>query len=105
MGKLNCWEFKKCGRQEGGDKRDDLGECPVFKAANLDGVHGGLAAGRACWVVAGTMCAGKANGTFAQKIDDCRQCDFYRLVKKEEGNDFVYTIILLGMAESKKGIL
>ena len=101
MAKLNCWEFKKCGRQEGGDNEEELGKCPVFKTHNLDGVHSGQAAGRACWVVAGTMCKDKPSGTFAQKMYDCRQCDFYRLVKKEEGDEFMYTIVLLARVESK----
>jgi len=28
-GKLNCWEFKKCGRQPGGPKVAELGVCPA----------------------------------------------------------------------------
>jgi len=25
---LNCWEFKKCGREPGGEKASELGICP-----------------------------------------------------------------------------
>jgi len=29
MKKYNCWEFKKCGREPGGEKADRLGICPA----------------------------------------------------------------------------
>lgn len=35
--KLICWEVKKCGRQPGTEKSNDLGVCPT--ATNFD-VHG-----------------------------------------------------------------
>lgn len=28
MAKLNCWEFKKCGRETGGLKIKEMGVCP-----------------------------------------------------------------------------
>lgn len=31
-----------------------------------------------CWSIAGTFCRGKAQGTFAQEIGDCRQCVVYQ---------------------------
>ena len=27
---MNCWEFKKCGREGGGTKSIDLGTCPAY---------------------------------------------------------------------------
>jgi len=93
--KINCWEFKKCGREPGGLKAD-LGVCPVSIEKGLDGEHGGKNAGRACWVVAGTLCDGEIQGTFAKKIDSCFLCDFYMLVKKEERPRFNIPGILLG---------
>ncbi|MBU0729963.1 MAG: HAMP domain-containing protein [Proteobacteria bacterium] len=60
-GKIPCWEFMQCGR----DKNSEL-KCPSYPHY-----------GRVCWVVAGTLCAGKVQGTFAQKITDCKQCKFY----------------------------
>lgn len=93
--KLNCWEFKNCGRQPGGKKTEDLGVCPAAIDERLHGVHGGKNAGRACWVLAGTMCGGLVQGTFAQKYKNCEVCDFYREVKKEEGTTFELSIVLL----------
>lgn len=95
MKKRNCWEVKKCGRTKGGEHETDLGICPVSKEERLDGVHGGENAGRACWVVAGTLCGGEVQGTFAAKYGQCEKCDFYRAVKKEEGPKYEVSILLL----------
>ena len=27
---MNCWEFKKCGREKHGVKEKELGRCPAF---------------------------------------------------------------------------
>jgi len=82
--KVNCWEHKKCGREQGGSKAKELGVCPVTMYKELDGAHGGTGAGRACWAIAGSLCGGKVQGTYAQKLHNCWRCDFMNLVKKEE---------------------
>jgi rubrerythrin len=84
VSKLNCWEFKRCGRQPGGLHEHDLGRCPVTREKRLDGVHEGVTAGRACWVVAGTLCKSEIQGTFAQEFKKCEACDFYIKVYHEE---------------------
>lgn len=84
MGKLNCWEHKNCGRWPGGPKSVELGICPVTTDHALEGAHGGTKAGRACWVIAGSLCGGKIQGTYAQKLTNCWRCDFMNIVKKEE---------------------
>jgi hypothetical protein len=101
MKKLNCWEFKQCGREPGG-ARKDLGVCPASVDPRLHGVHGGRLAGRACWVVAGTMCGNKEQGTFASKYHNCEKCDFYRLVKTEEGFNYTLSINLLRRLDDMK---
>ena len=88
MSKLNCWEFKDCGRQPGGKHIDNLGVCPVTKEVRLDCTHGGINAGRSCWVVASTLCNGEVQRTFEHKFIDCVRCDFYNAVKKEEYPNF-----------------
>lgn len=93
--KLNCWEVMRCGREPGGSRENELGICPVFACAKLDTVHGGKNAGRVCWVVAGTMCGGEVQGSFAKKYKDCRECRFYRMVREEEGGNFLLTIDLI----------
>jgi hypothetical protein len=91
----NCWEIKKCGREPGGAKVDELGVCPVATEKRLDGTHGGKNAGRVCWVVAGSMCGGKIQGTYAEKYMDCIKCDFYMKVKMEENAKFKMTAPLV----------
>jgi hypothetical protein len=95
LSKKNCWEFKKCGRQAGGDKVKELGTCPVSVEHRLHGVHEGDCAGRACWIVAGSYCDGKEQGSFAQKYHNCEICDFYQLVRREEGLKFKLSSLLL----------
>jgi hypothetical protein len=58
-GKINCWEFRKCGMEK-------TRECPAYPAG-----------GRICYMIAGTMCGGRPHGTYKQKSRDCVNCDFY----------------------------
>lgn len=88
MGKKNCWEVKNCGRQPGGAKAQELGICVAASDTRLNGIHGGQNAGRACWALAGTLCGGKVQGSFAEKLGNCLQCQFYDAVKQEEGSKF-----------------
>jgi len=94
MKKMNCWEVKKCGREPGGSNKH-LGVCPSAVEKKLHGVHGGANAGRACWVVAGTMCGGAVQGTFAKKYENCEKCDFYQMVLQEEGRQYLLSMFLL----------
>lgn len=91
MSKINCWEFTKCGREPGGAKATQLGLCPVVAKVDVDGVNGGRNGGRACWAISGTFCGEKVQGTFASKLGDCKKCDFYKLVQKEEGDNLAST--------------
>lgn len=83
--RTNCWAFKKCGRQPGGDKVEELGVCPTAVDISCNGINHGKNAGRYCWMIAGTLCEGKVQGTFAQKLQSCLACDFYKKVEQEEG--------------------
>jgi two-component system NtrC family sensor kinase len=65
---VKCWEYMKCGR----DKDASL-KCPSYP--NF---------GRVCWAVAGTFCEGKVQGTFAQKYENCKKCEFYKKVEEEK---------------------
>jgi len=93
--RLNCWEFKKCGREPGGAKVAELGVCPAAQEKLFDGIFGGRNSGRACWVVAGTFCKGEVQGTFAQKFKNCSKCEFFRLVQREEGASFEPANVLM----------
>ncbi|MHB8880661.1 MAG: ATP-binding protein [Thermodesulfovibrionales bacterium] len=52
---VKCWERLDCVKKD----------CPSY---------GGVR----CWAVAGTFCHGEVQGSFAQKIGDCRKCIVYR---------------------------
>jgi len=67
MEKMTCWEFKKCGR----DGANKANACPAYTTHN----------GHSCWRVAGTMCGGKVQGTFAEKYSNCMECDYYGYIK------------------------
>ncbi|MDD1729728.1 MAG: hypothetical protein LUQ50_11745 [Methanospirillum sp.] len=88
MNKLNCWEYKKCGRQPGGEKTEELGVCPAATESRTNGVNSELHGGRACWAITGTFCGGKVQGTHAQKLGNCLTCEFYKEVQREERPDF-----------------
>lgn len=88
MGKMNCWEIKKCGREAGGLKVAELGACPASVEAKTDGINSGRNGGRCCWAIAGTLCGGRVQGTFASKQLNCNSCEFYKSVKEEEGSGF-----------------
>lgn len=60
-----CWQYMKCGRES-----DHSVTCPAYPYF-----------GRCCWAVAGTLCAGRVQGTFAQKIADCKQCSFFQSLR------------------------
>ncbi len=86
MSNVNCWEFKKCGREPGGAKAGELGVCAAASATRATGANGGKNAGRGCWAIAGTLCGGVVQGSFASKLTNCMQCQFYQLVAAEEGS-------------------
>jgi len=85
--KQNCWEAKGCGRQPGGNKAAELGVCPAAVETRVNLVNDGKNGGRSCWAIAGTLCKGERQGTFAMKIANCMNCDFYKQVHAEAGSD------------------
>lgn len=80
----NCWEFKKCGRGPS-DDANPADICPVASDKSCHGFNRGKNAGRICWIIAGTFCDDKVQGTFAQKRLSCISCDFFKMVEAEEG--------------------
>lgn len=81
----NCWEVKRCGREPGGARAQELGVCPATTTTSLNGVHGGKNGGRACWVLTGTLCGGKVQGSFAAKTSACLACEHYQEVRRSAG--------------------
>ncbi|ABO51241.1 methyl-accepting chemotaxis sensory transducer [Desulforamulus reducens MI-1] len=55
-----CWEQLDCPEER-------KSKCPAFTEKR----------GGECWKVPGTLCRGELQGTMAQKIGTCRNCNFY----------------------------
>jgi len=71
-----CWVLMECGREEGGRNEGLLGECVASKE--------GL--GHSCWIIAGTLCRGRVQGTFAEKKGICIHCQVFRLYHRSLGS-------------------
>lgn len=55
---INCWDYLKCQTKE---------SCPAFPSRGWE-----------CWNVPGTLCSGESQGSYDDKIAQCRgTCDFY----------------------------
>ena len=63
----DCWEFKRCGREKGGAKVNEMGVCPAWPDHGTD-----------CAIVKGTYCGGEVQGDFASKIAHCSKCDYFK---------------------------
>jgi hypothetical protein len=100
--KYNCWEVKKCGREPGGSNVYKEGVCSAASNQAADSINSGINGGRCCWIIAGTFCQGNIQGSYAQKVDNCLQCDFYTQVQKEEGKNFKMISVILEELKQKK---
>ena len=67
----------------------ELGVCPAAISNAFDGENDGRFAGRCCWLVAGTLCEGQVQGSYAKKVGNCARCDFYHQVREEESKHFI----------------
>jgi hypothetical protein len=69
--KIKCWEYTKCGveKAEGAVNM----RCPAYPDY-----------GRICWSIAGTFCGKKVSGAIAQKLGNCKKCDFYQRVAERK---------------------
>ncbi len=91
----NCWEVKKCGRQPGGPKIGELGVCAASTERRAHRLNQGTNGGRVCWAIAGTLCRGQKQGTYAMKLADCMKCEFFQEVQCEEGKNAARPIEIL----------
>jgi signal transduction histidine kinase len=64
--KMPCWEFIGCGIEKDSSRR-----CPSYPHF-----------GRICYGVAGTLCEIGVSGIYAEKIEECSKCPFYKELKQ-----------------------
>lgn len=57
---VTCWEIKNCPPE----RRDG---CPAYPSR-----------GNQCWSVTGTMCGGQEQGSYREKMTNCRNCNVYQ---------------------------
>ena len=86
---MNCWEFIQCGREAGGAKIHELGLCRAYPDY-----------GRQCAKVAGTLCGGRVQGSYAMKVFDCIHCDFYNSPYYDHGDHKVTSICNINLMAS-----
>ena len=77
--RLNCWEFKKCGREPNGRNVSVSGVCAVATEVSVDGIHDGKNGGRCCWAVISVSHDNLGGGSC--RILECLKCEFYKMVK------------------------
>ncbi|MBI5634744.1 MAG: hypothetical protein HZA15_14850 [Nitrospirae bacterium] len=80
----NCWEYMNCGR----DGNNGQEACPAKTETRAHRLNRGTNGGRVCWAVEGTRCYGKVQGTYAEKVMICSECEFRRVVQDEEWPSF-----------------
>ena len=97
----------KCGRESESDDCffEEADTCPASTELCANGVNDGKNGGRACWAIAGTFCGDDSQLDHAGKTVSCRECDFYKLVQKEEGNKMITGSELTEMVLYKEYIL
>ena len=78
--KQNFWEYMKCGREPGGEKVAELGICRSASEKFFDGFNFGKNGGRVCFSVSGTFSLSAVDGSFAKKLDSCKDCDFFKIL-------------------------
>ena len=98
--KLNCWQFKNCGREKGGLLADILGVCPVSIEMKYDGANGGIAAGRACWCFKNSNSFHDPSDFGLPKV--CHECEFYRRVVFEEAENTRHRFTLTEIPVTEK---
>ena len=86
MGEINCWEFKRCGREINGPRAREMGPCPAAELTAADGFLEGHNGGRACTYVTGTFCSDSIQGTHREKQKQCGECEFYQMLQKQHGS-------------------
>ncbi len=93
---MNCWEFKKCGKEPNGIRASKLGVCHVATCKKSDGFLGGKNAGKACayyckvFAINGTETQGLSlhKELFNKKNCSCENCDFHKILKDKHGEKF-----------------
>jgi len=69
--KKKCWEFHNCGADR--IDSESMVRCRAYPNHGLK-----------CWAVAGSFCGNRISGIIAEKLGDCRDCEFYKIMTAPE---------------------
>ena len=75
--KHNCWQMKNC----------DQTHCPAYGDAL-----------RSCWLIGDTECPECEQGDYAQKIENCQQCEVYQKTSGDEIQTLAETFNLMAFS-------
>ena len=89
-----CWQFQKCGCEEGGSNSHVKGPCPAAMEKRLNGTNRGKNAGRSCWVMDKTF-NGNEDKAYYQKLGGCFKCPHMSSVRTGEGDRFNFGLDVL----------
>ena len=82
-------EYFNCGKETGGANTKKSGVCPASTSIANTGINNGVRAGRSCWTVEGTLCNKSIQGEIEEKLLECINCSFFKVVDGEENRAFV----------------
>jgi len=82
---IKCWKFRKC---------EETG-CPAFG----DELH-------SCWHITGTKCPTCAEGDYASKIGQCKECDIYQAASGDKIQELTenFNLMALSLNENIAGL-
>ncbi len=70
-----CWSFIKCPNSR-------RVSCPAFLNNK----------GRLCWAIKATLCKGSIQGDFVDKLDGCKECDYYLSRESLQNSSSIFKI-------------
>ncbi|MEW6054538.1 MAG: two-CW domain-containing protein [Nitrospirota bacterium] len=82
---MNCWEYKRCGKEHHDPEADAPAVCAAATDERFDRINHGTNGGRVCWLIRQIRAERKKKSI---AITHCCRCDFFRLVEKQEGLHF-----------------
>ncbi len=105
MKKLNCWAYNSCAIESHDSFFEEIDTCPSSTELCTNRVNDGTNGGRACWAIAGTFSGSESQCVCLGEMTSCRECDFYKIVQREEGDKLITGSELTEMVQYKEEIL
>ncbi|MEI6055883.1 MAG: hypothetical protein WCR55_07470 [Lentisphaerota bacterium] len=113
MGGENCWEYRKCGRELGGNHTAKKGVCPVAAFKQANGLWGGINGGRVCCRISKALDLDNDESRRLSLLDKaidknanrCEGCNFYEILNDESIEEIIPTKFEKYILSDKKSAL